>query len=76
MGWVLALATNENDYLRLVTAEMETLGLFIAELESLGPYAEFTECADTVQQSFERLSDDWPVQYHTFTPLRLTMLSR
>ena len=64
--WVLALATDADDYLRLVTAEIESIGLFIAEVEDLDPYSEFTSCAEHIVESFERLSDEWPVQYHTF----------
>jgi hypothetical protein len=66
LGWVLALATDEADYLRQVTAEMDSLGLFIAEATDVDKFTEFTSCAETVQESFERLSDEWPVQYHTF----------
>jgi hypothetical protein len=66
MGWVLALATDADDYLRRVTAEMETIGLFIAEVDDVGLYSEFRSCAEHVVGSFERLSDEWPVQYHTF----------
>lgn len=66
MGWVLALATDEDHYRRLVTREMENIGLFIAEVENLGRYSEFTSCAGVIVESFHRLSDEWPVQYHTF----------
>lgn len=66
MGWVLALARDADDYLRLVTAEMERIGLFIAETEDLGRYSEFTSCAEHIVGSCERLSKEWPVQYHTF----------
>lgn len=65
-GWVLALAADADDYLRLVTAEMESIGLFIADVEDLDRYSEFTSCAEHIVESFERLSDEWPVQYHTF----------
>ena len=66
MGWVLALATDEDDFLRLVTAEMENIGLFVAEVDEVGRYSEFTSCSDTIVELFDRLSDTWPVQYHTF----------
>jgi len=66
MAWVLALATDAEDYRRLVAAEMESIGLFIAELEDLDRYSEFTDCADHIVDSFGRLSDEWSVQYHTF----------
>lgn len=66
LGWVLALATDADDYLRLVTAEMESIGLFIAEADDLGRYSEFKVHSEDIVESFERLSDDWPVQYHTF----------
>ncbi len=66
MGWVLALATDADDYLRLVTAEMQSIGLFIAGVDDLARYSEFTSCDDHILDSFERLSDEWSVQYHTF----------
>lgn len=66
MGWVLALATDADDYLRRATAEMESIGLSIAEVEDLHRFSEFTSCAEHIVDSFERLSDEWPVQYHTF----------
>ena len=66
MGWVLALATDADDYLRLVTAEMESMGLFIAEVDDLDRYSEFDTCAEHIVDSFDRLSEEWPVQYHTF----------
>ena len=66
MGWVLALATTADEYLRLVTAEMDSIGLFIAEVDELGHYSEFTSRSEHIVDSFERLSDQWPVQYHTF----------
>ena len=65
-GWVLALANDADDYLRLVTAEMESFGLFVVEVDDLDPYSEFTSCAEDIVDSFKRLSDEWPVQYHTF----------
>ena len=66
MGWVLALAADAEDYLRLVTVEMDSIGLFIAEVDDLDRYSEFTSRAEKLSDSFERLSDEWPVQYHTF----------
>ena len=71
MGWLLALAANAEDYLRLVTAEMESIGLFIAEVEDLDRYSKFNSCAEHVVDSFERLCEEWPVQYHT---LHTTMI--
>ena len=71
MGWVLALARDAEDYLRAVTAEMERIGLFIAGVEDLDRYSQFTWCARDVVDSFERLSDEWPVQYHTFHTSRI-----
>jgi hypothetical protein len=66
IGWVLALATDADHYLRLVAAELESIGLFIAEVEDLDRYSQFTSCAKHIVDSFERLSDEFPVQYHTF----------
>jgi hypothetical protein len=66
MGWVLALASSGDEYLSRVEAEMESIGLFIAEVDHLDRYSEFTSCAEHIVSSFERLSDEWPVQYHAF----------
>ena len=66
IGWVLALASDSDEYLRLVAAEMDEIGLFIVEVNDLGRYSEFSSCAEHIVNSFERLSDEWPVQYHTF----------
>ena len=66
IGWVLALAEDADDYLQLVIAEMESIGLFIAEMDDLDRYSEFSACADHIVESFERLSEERPVQYHTF----------
>ena len=66
IGWVLALATDAEDYQRLVAVEMESIGLFIAEVEDLDRYSQFTSYAAHIVDSFERLSDEFPVQYHTF----------
>jgi hypothetical protein len=65
-GWVLALATDAAEYERLVVAEMDRIGLFITEVEGLNRYSAFTDCADHIVDAFARLSDEWPVQYHTF----------
>ena len=65
-GWVLALAKDAEDYLELVTAEMESVGLFIAEVDELDRYSAFNSCAEHIVDSFDRLSEEWPVQYHTF----------
>ena len=66
MGWVLALAGDADHYLRLVKAEMESIGLFIAEVEDLERWSAFDSCAEHIVDSKERLSEEWPVQYHTF----------
>jgi hypothetical protein len=63
---VLALATDEADYRKIVTAEMERLGLFIAELESLARYEPHEGDPHNVRRCAAKLSEDWPVQYHDF----------
>lgn len=45
---------------------MESIGLFIAEVDDLDRYSEFTSCAEHIVDSLERLSEEWPVQHHTF----------
>ena len=66
MGWVVALARDAEDYLRLITAEMTNIGLFVAEVNDLDRCSAFTVCAEHISESVERLSEEWPVQYHTF----------
>ena len=56
---VLALATDEADYRKIVTAEMERIGLFVAELESLAPYEPHEDDPDNVRRCAAELSDDW-----------------
>ena len=67
-GWVLALAACADDYLRVVIAEMESIGLFVLEVDDLERCSAFTSCAEHITDSLERLSEEWPVQYHTFHP--------
>lgn len=66
MGWVLALAADAGDYVQAVTAEMQSIGLFVAEIEDLDRFSAFNICSEDITASFERLSEEWPVQYHTF----------
>ena len=63
---VLALATDEADFRKVVAAEMERLGLFVAEFESLAPYEPHEDDHDNVRLCAAKLSEDWPVQYHDF----------
>lgn len=63
---MLALAADEDHYLLLVSEEMDSIGLFVAEVQDLDRYSAFNSKADSVVNSFERLSGEWPVQYHTF----------
>jgi hypothetical protein len=65
-AWVLALATSEEQYRELVAAEMNELGLFIAEINDLDRFSEFYDSDLTIENCADRLSSEWPVQYHTF----------
>ena len=65
-AWVYALAKNEVEYREMVAAEMAKLGLFIAEVESIGMFEPHPEDVDETRRCFERLSEEWPVQYHSF----------
>jgi hypothetical protein len=63
---VLALASSEIEYHEMVAAEMKRIGLFIVEMENLEPYAQHEDDEATIVECAERLSHEWPVQYHTF----------
>jgi hypothetical protein len=65
-AWVFAFARSEAEYREMVTAEMESLGLFIAETDRLDRYEPHPEDEDYFAECAERLSSEWPVQYHTF----------
>ena len=65
-AWVYALACSEADYRELVAAEMATVGLFIADTESLGIFEPHPDDLEETRGCFERLSEQWPVQYHNF----------
>ena len=66
LGWVIALAADADDYVQAVTAEMQSIGLFVVEVEDLDRYSAFNVSSNDITESFERLSEEWPVQYHTF----------
>ncbi len=65
-AWVFAVANSETEYREMVAAEMEGLGLFIAEVEDLGRYRSTGDAADPSSRCIDSLSNEWPVQYHTF----------
>ena len=65
-AWVLAMASDEEQYREVVAAEMNDLGLFIAEIEQLDRLSEFHEIGPTIEKCAANLSAEWPVQYHTF----------
>ena len=65
-AWVFALANSDAEYREVVSAEMESLGLFIAEVEQLSRYERTDEAGDSSSRCIQRLSDEWPVQYHDF----------
>jgi hypothetical protein len=65
-AWVFALATNEAEYREMASAKMAGLGLFIAQVEHLDRYDPHELDDDETRGCFERLSDEWPVQYHSF----------
>jgi hypothetical protein len=65
-AWVFALANSEAEYREIVSAEMEAVGLFIAEVEHLGRYERIDGADDPSSRCINRLSDEWPVQYHNF----------
>jgi hypothetical protein len=69
-AWVFALAESEAEYREIVAAEMEGLGLFIAEVEQLGRYERTDGADDPSSRCINRLSDEWPVQYHNFHTYR------
>jgi hypothetical protein len=50
----------------LVSAEMETLGLFIAEIDNLALYEPHPNDDENMIYCAERLSSEWPIQYHDF----------
>jgi len=64
-AWVFALASSEAEYRERASAEMESLGLFIAEFEQLGRYHPDDAGNDETRACLERLSEEWPVQYHS-----------
>ena len=65
-AWVFALAKGEAEYREMVAAEMEALGLFIAEVDRLAPYEPHPDDDENLTYCAERLSAEWPVQYHDF----------
>lgn len=65
-AWVFALAVGEAEYREMASAEMANLGLFIAEVEELDRYDAHQDDSDETRECFERLSEEWPVQYHDF----------
>jgi tetratricopeptide (TPR) repeat protein len=65
-AWVFALARGEAEYREMVAAEMEALGLFIAEVDDLRRYEPHPEDDESMEYCAERLSEEWPVQYHDF----------
>ena len=65
-AWVFALAEGEAEYRELASAEMAALGLFIAEIEGINIYDPHPEDDDQTRRCFERLSEEWPVQYERF----------
>lgn len=65
-AWVFALARGEAEYREMVAAEMEALGLFIAEVDDFGRYEPHPDDDENMTYCAERLSAEWPVQYHDF----------
>lgn len=63
---VLALACSREEFTRMVVAEMHTLGLAVVEVDGAEPYHAEAEDDEAVVACAERLSDEWPVQYHSF----------
>jgi len=45
---------------------MASLGLFIAEIERINIYDPHPDDDDQTRGCFERLSEEWPVQYDRF----------
>jgi hypothetical protein len=65
-AWVFALAGSETEYRVMVSAEMANLGLCIAEVDQLDRYDPHPDDSDETRRCFERLSEEWPVQYDSF----------
>lgn len=63
---VFALAYGEDEFVRMATEEMLMLGLAVVEIDGAEPYHPGPNDDETLLACAERLSDEWPVQYHNF----------
>jgi hypothetical protein len=65
-AFILALARDETSYRELVASEMEEIGLYVVDLDYVAPFVPRPGDSETVRQCAQRLSQEWPIQYHSF----------